>query len=609
MAGQAIVSIRDKQWTVTVATLPWELAQGLGGTPELPVGTGMLFDTSVEQIIEVTTVPMLFNLDIAFLSDDLVVTETYRGIEPGYIVTSIKPARYFLEVNAGELEDVDAGDPASVEIVPLEEMPAVVPDWVSALFGFMGLMVVGVLAIGLVQGLFGETEAKPALLPQTGKRERFKPGEIARYKGEKVRVQEHVGDRVSIWIPSRQEQVWVKKEKLEKLEPQPSTQSGKQVVLSTLVAKELTDAGLGYVAREIGNVVDKRCRESAWLELWDGTTYERVGGYREHIGLNVPRLIVAETGIRTALPYHDCMAIAERIEAKLRKVDEIVLDDGTTFKKSFMPVRRMPAVASDKSAESLTLEILKGLKSKDGYRAYVRYPKNKSAFVTIGAIIGGHYSWNPAGFTVWVDAWERNPDWPEDHILGIRELRRPRTFEATEDGVRKALDYVETEFPTFTESRWVKKSIPICVAQELGILRTAAPEHLPGVVVMPKIPDEARKDVLFVAYIRDLGRLGQKVTDGEVEIMWEAWKRRELSRLPHNELIKQYGKTERPAVIPTEKRPYRDDRLELLPDSPEVLAQTIDAIGYRDRIDSAFQEAIRRAKGLSDIYRGLKEFR
>jgi len=608
MAGQAVVTVKDRQWLVNVATLPWELAQGLGGIPELPVGTGMLFDTGWEQIIEVTTVPMLFNLDIAFLSEELVVTEVYRGVEPGYVVTSAKPARYFLEVNGGELEGIDAGDPTSAEIMPLEEVPVVGTDWVSTLLGFLGLMVVGVFAIRLVQGLFEEPETRPALLPQTGKKERFKPGEIAGYKGERVRVQEHIGDRVSIWIPSRQEEVWVKEGKLEKIEPSPTVDVEKKVLLSDLITNELTDAGLGYVAGEIAHAVDKRARDSAWLEIWDGTTFDRIGGYPAHIGLNIPRLITAEVGIRTALPYHDCVAIAERIEQRIKKLDEITLDDGTIFKKSFVPVRRLPAVASKKRSEDLAASILKGLKSRDSYWAYVRYPRDKSAFVTIGAIIGGHYSWNPTGFTIWVDAWEKNPEWPEDHILGIRELRRPRTFEATEEGVSKALEYVETEFPTFTESRWVKKSIPIYVAEELGILRTAAPEHLPGVVVMPKIPDEARKDVLFVAYIRDLVRLGQKVTDGEVEIMWEAWKRRELSRLPHNQLIRRYGKTQWPAVIPTEKRPYRGDRLEFLPDSPEVLAQTIDAIGYRDRIDNAFQEAIRRAKGLSDIYRGLKEF-
>ena len=50
-------------------------------------------------------------------------------------------------------------------------------------------------------------------------------------------------------------------------------------------------------------------------------------------------------------------------------------------------------------------------------------------------------------------------------------------------------------------------------------------------------------------------------------------------------------------VIPTEKRPHRaPGELEYFADSPEFLTQTIDAIGYRDRIDTTFQEAIARAK-------------
>ena len=57
--------------------------------------------------------------------------------------------------------------------------------------------------------------------------------------------------------------------------------------------------------------------------------------------------------------------------------------------------------------------------------------------------------------------------------------------------------------------------------------------------------------------------------------------------------------SKRPAVIPVEPRPRRPrEELEFLPDSPEVIAQTIDAIGYREQIDSAFMEAIKRAKGL-----------
>jgi hypothetical protein len=539
--------------------------------------------------------------------------------------------------------------------------------------------------------------------------------------------------------------------------------------------------------------------------------------------------------------------------------------------------RLLPQTVSHKE---LAVKILAGLRGKgEPYRAYVRYPKDRSAFATVGAIVGGHYSWNPAGFTVWVDAWERNPEWPQDHLLGIRELRQPRSFEATEEGVTKALEYVETEFPTFTESTWVSKSIPVYVAQELGILKLGrlpqtarkfisnwfdkgveagktdgwmdventlketaqtypeirdahelvwtdielweqtdhfnmlygskmwedavteargdrekasdiyadlksefwegylagrkeigrdiyqlagelmkspsteflpqavskrgevlyqinlgAPEHveevalengtavlkryskpvvrfkpteeqrrriatgkgylhifskqvverldypleakrgrltgdfiirrdrigniiitytvdigksvflqteadkklaydiltkeereeldegwrveirddeprasileelweakagaelLPearyrGLAVMPNLPDEAYKDILFVEYVRDLVRLGEVISEEEAKRMWQGWKRRHSAG------------ERKPAVIPTEprrRRPQKEE-LEFLPDSPEVLAQTIDAIGYREKIDNAFQEAIKRAKGL-----------
>jgi uncharacterized membrane protein (UPF0127 family) len=155
MAGQAMVTINDKQWAVDIAVTPWELSQGLGGLSELPVGTGMLFDLEYEQVIEVTTVPMLFPLDIAFISEDMTIIEAYRDIEPGYLVTSQLPARYFLEVNAGELDGIEARDTAFVELLALQSEP-VLTDWMTPMTAFTGFILVGALVADAAKGLSKE---------------------------------------------------------------------------------------------------------------------------------------------------------------------------------------------------------------------------------------------------------------------------------------------------------------------------------------------------------------------------------------------------------------------------------------------------------------------
>ncbi len=164
MAGQAIVKLADREWAVDVATMPWELSQGLGGLSTLPTGTGMLFDLGWEQTIKVTTVPMLFPLDIVFLSEELVVTELYQKVEPGYIVTSQTPARYFLEVNSGELADVEAGSQADLIPVVLETTSAA-PDWTTAVFGFAGVMVMGMFMMSLARDLTREAVEEPRKKP------------------------------------------------------------------------------------------------------------------------------------------------------------------------------------------------------------------------------------------------------------------------------------------------------------------------------------------------------------------------------------------------------------------------------------------------------------
>ena len=163
------IAVKNKQWDISIATTPWEQTQGLGGLSDMPAQSGMLFDLGMSQTIQVTTVPMLFPLDIAFFSEMLEITEIYRNIQPGYLVTSTSPARYFLEVNAGELEGVESGDQAMVELLSIQES-VIEPDWMSAVVSFVGFAVMGIFTIriirDLVKGLFGE-QKQPELLPQT----------------------------------------------------------------------------------------------------------------------------------------------------------------------------------------------------------------------------------------------------------------------------------------------------------------------------------------------------------------------------------------------------------------------------------------------------------
>ncbi len=184
MPGQATLTIMDKQWSISLATTLSELTQGLGGLPGIPAGSGMLFDLGMPQTIQVTTVPMLFPLDIAFLSENLVITEVYRDILPNYLVISTLPARSFIEVNAGELDGIDTGDRATVELLPLQGPLAAQPDWMSALVSLMEFTIFGLFMVGmvrtLVKGMFAPEEKKEVII--SGEKYQVMPGKYGAVK-------------------------------------------------------------------------------------------------------------------------------------------------------------------------------------------------------------------------------------------------------------------------------------------------------------------------------------------------------------------------------------------------------------------------------------------
>jgi uncharacterized membrane protein (UPF0127 family) len=177
--GRGFVTIDNTTWGVTIAADTADLSQGLGGLTSLLPNTGELFDLGVSQTIRVTTVPMLFSLDIAFLDEELVVTEVYRDIQPGYLVTPTQQARYFLEVNAGELANVDPGDQATFEITtqPVIVTASGSSGWLDMMNALMPL-ILGITFLGMllpvIKELFEGKEGKQLFLPATRKQEKDK---------------------------------------------------------------------------------------------------------------------------------------------------------------------------------------------------------------------------------------------------------------------------------------------------------------------------------------------------------------------------------------------------------------------------------------------------
>jgi len=154
MPGSAAVTIGEKQWMVDVAASPNELTAGLGGVASIAANTGMLFDLGSEQTVQVTTEPMLFNIDIIIISEDLKVVDVVSDVAPGYLVTEDTPVRYFLEVNAGEAEGIEAGD--SVEITDYQYTPpSTISQWMPTIIGIATLGFVGAMVGGVASGMFG----------------------------------------------------------------------------------------------------------------------------------------------------------------------------------------------------------------------------------------------------------------------------------------------------------------------------------------------------------------------------------------------------------------------------------------------------------------------
>lgn len=154
MPGQATVTIGERQWTVSVATTPAELTAGLSGIASIPAGTGILFDMGVDRSsIPVNMSEMLFALDIIFINSSVGVVGVLHDVQPGdealFQADTVAGARYFLEVNAGEAEDIEVGD--TVDLGG-EVQPTFWAAIITAVMSISKIAIVGAVTYRVVKG-------------------------------------------------------------------------------------------------------------------------------------------------------------------------------------------------------------------------------------------------------------------------------------------------------------------------------------------------------------------------------------------------------------------------------------------------------------------------
>ena len=139
MPGQAIVTIGDKQWSVSVANTFTELTSGLSGVESIQPQIGILFDLGNDQSqIDIDMSEMLFPLDIIFINSTQGVRGVMSDVQPGEIdvrfeATTTPGARCFLEVNAGEAQGIEVGDSVDIQGYSQSTQPDIISLMSSAI--------------------------------------------------------------------------------------------------------------------------------------------------------------------------------------------------------------------------------------------------------------------------------------------------------------------------------------------------------------------------------------------------------------------------------------------------------------------------------------------
>lgn len=97
------LKIKETEFKVAVVSDPAKMKEGLSGKPALGKNKGMLFDFGKEQSVTMNMQGMKYPLDMIFIDMSRKVLAV-RTLLPGNFQTTVKDARFVLEVNQGEGE-------------------------------------------------------------------------------------------------------------------------------------------------------------------------------------------------------------------------------------------------------------------------------------------------------------------------------------------------------------------------------------------------------------------------------------------------------------------------------------------------------------------------
>jgi len=529
----------------------------------MPAGIGVLSILPQDQVVNVTTEAIYFPIDLIFISSDLTVIDVAENISPGMLVTEETPSRYVLEINAGEAGDIESGDIVNVTIYQ-----SATNNWMTPLVSFAGLVAVGAFMVGTVravtQAMLGKPKEEPLLLPQ-----------VTVEDGESVpaRYRELVGF-ISEPVPAYslatvdlvpQVEPKVKERKIDAVLQQ--LKDGVESIQRSERFRQFLITMSKFHDYSIGNQILIMLQKPGATRVAGFNTWKEMERWvkKGEKGIAIlapimpPRPTCPECGAKIPKGARFCPRCGEEVEVEegieVRYFKVVYVFDISQTEGKPLPEFEVPVLTGEVN-EALFTKLL-ALNENQGVTVSFEAkpelsPDIKGTYVIIAGV---------------PDIWVK-PDEPRAQQL--KTLLH-----------ETAHHYSETVFS-------IPRRDAETIAESSAFVVGAHHGFDTGVRSFPYVALWAQDKKVLEQNLEAVRRVATTIMEalGETgKIVESPWEKHQKS----------------PAVIPAEPGPprRRKSELEFFPDSPEFLTQTVDVTGYRGKLNTAFQEALKRVKGMS----------